>query len=227
MYQRILEQGRRNVFDCAAGKGNDKEKGRLAVLTALMRLRQVCCHLNLLPTEQPVEWKEPSAKMDYFLQLMEQAVDGGHRILVFSQFVSMLKLVEAELKKKQITYCYLDGSTVDRKGVIKRFQADDKIPLFLISLKAGGTGINLTGADMVIHFDPWWNPAVEDQATARAHRIGQTRMVNSYKLIARGTVEEKIVNLQKKKIDLVANTLVSEEAFIQNLSWEELQGLLE
>jgi superfamily II DNA or RNA helicase len=227
MYQRILEQGRRNVFEHSGSKGGDKDKSRLAVLTALMRLRQVCCHLNLLPTDQPVEWKEPSAKMDYFLQLVEQAIDGGHRILVFSQFVSMLKLVEAELKKKALTYCYLDGSTVDRKGVIKRFQADVSIPLFLISLKAGGTGINLTGADMVIHFDPWWNPAVEDQATARAHRIGQTRMVNSYKLIARGTVEEKIVNLQKKKIDLVANTLVSEEAFIQNLSWEELQSLLE
>lgn len=227
MYQKILEQGRRNVFENASAKGQDKDKSRLAVLTALMRLRQVCCHLNLLPTDQPVEWKEPSAKMDYFLQLVEQAIDGGHRILVFSQFVSMLKLVEAELKKKSLTYCYLDGSTVDRKGVIKRFQGDAGIPLFLISLKAGGTGINLTGADMVIHFDPWWNPAVEDQATARAHRIGQTRMVNSYKLIARGTVEEKIVNLQKKKIDLVANTLVSEEAFIQNLSWEELQSLLE
>ncbi|NJK90683.1 MAG: DEAD/DEAH box helicase [Blastochloris sp.] len=227
VYQRILEQGRRNVFEHSTAKGQDKDRSRLAVLTALMRLRQVCCHLNLLPTDQPAEFKEPSAKMDYFLELVEQAISGGHRILVFSQFVSMLKLVEAELKKKKIDYCYLDGSTVDRKGVIRRFQSDESIPLFLISLKAGGTGINLTGADTVIHFDPWWNPAVEDQATARAHRIGQTRMVNSYKLIARGTVEEKIVNLQRKKIDLVANTLVSEEAFIRNLSWEELQGLLE
>ena len=110
---------------------------------------------------------------------------------------------------------------------MQRFQTDDSIPVFLISLKAGGTGMNLTAADTVIHFDPWWNPATEDQATARAHRIGQNKIVNSYKLIARGTVEEKIINLQQKKKDLAANTLVSEEAFVQSLSWEDLQGLLD
>ncbi len=227
VYQKILEQSRRNVFDHSGSNGQSKEKSRMAILTALMRLRQVCCHLSLLPAEPEQQWKEPSSKLDYFFELLDQAVDGGHRMLVFSQFVSMLKLLEDQLKQRGITYCYLDGGTLDRKGQILQFQGDATIPLFLISLKAGGTGINLTGADMVVHFDPWWNPAVEEQATARAHRIGQSKIVTSYKLIARGTVEEKIVNLQRKKSELVANTLVSEEAFIRSLSWEELQGLLE
>jgi superfamily II DNA or RNA helicase len=225
VYQSILEQSRRSIFDLGGKKS--PEQSRMAVLTALMRLRQACCHLEMLPFDEPREWKEPSAKHDYFMELLRQAVDGGHRILVFSQFVSMLKLVERSLKEKETKYCYLDGSTIDRRSEVKRFQENDDIPVFLISLKAGGTGMNLTGADMVVHFDPWWNPAVEDQATARAHRIGQNRIVHSYKLIARGTVEEKIVNLQQKKKDLVANTLVSEEAFIRNLTWEELQGLLD
>jgi superfamily II DNA or RNA helicase len=225
VYQSILEASRRNIHDLSGKKNPDQS--RMAILTALMRLRQVCCHLEMLPFDEPREWKEPSAKIDYFVELLNQAIDGGHRILVFSQFVSMLKLVARTLQQKELKYCYLDGSTVDRRGEVKKFQENDDIPVFLISLKAGGTGMNLTGADMVVHFDPWWNPAVEDQATARAHRIGQNRIVHSYKLIARGTVEEKIVNLQQKKKDLVANTLVSEEAFIRNLTWEELQGLLE
>ncbi|MDR2462180.1 MAG: DEAD/DEAH box helicase [Verrucomicrobiales bacterium] len=224
VYQRILDQGRRNVIDSAA---NGRERSRMAVLTALMRLRQVCCHLGLLPVSETREWKEPSAKLEYFFELLNQAMDGGHRVLVFSQFVSMLKLLEEQLRMRNIRYCYLDGGTVDRKGEIEKFQGDAGIPLFLISLKAGGTGINLTGADTVVHFDPWWNPAVEEQATARAHRIGQDKIVSSYKLIARGTVEEKIVNLQKKKNSLIANTLMSEEVFIRSLTWEELQGLLE
>lgn len=236
VYQAILEQARRNVFNNSGRNGQDKR--RIAVLTALMRLRQVCCHLGMLPDGasslapkgddgKPGEWKAPSTKMDYFMDLLDQAVSGEHRVLVFSQFVSLLQLVKKELEARKVNFCYLDGTTVDRKSEIDRFQNDSSIPVFLISLKAGGTGMNLTGADTVVHFDPWWNPAVEDQATARAHRIGQTRIVNSYKLIARGTVEEKIVQLQEKKKDLVSNTLVSEESFVRSLTWEELQGLLE
>ena len=137
---------------------------------------------------------------------------------------SLLQLVAATLPVK---FCYLDGATKDRAGEVRRFQESADIPVFLISLKAGGTGLNLTGADTVIHLDPWWNPAVEDQATARAHRIGQTNIVTTYKLIAAGTVEEKIVKLQEKKKDLIASTLESEESFVQALTWEELQGLLE
>jgi SNF2 family DNA or RNA helicase len=151
-------------------------------------------------------------------------VDGGHRVLVFSQFVSMLSLLKEHLESEQIEYCYLDGSTTDRAGVVEKFQKSS-IPVFLISLKAGGVGLNLTGADTVIHFDPWWNPAIEDQATDRAHRIGQTKVVTSYKLITRGTVEEKILNLQQRKREVIAATLSSEEAFTETLTWEEIQGL--
>jgi SNF2 family DNA or RNA helicase len=217
-------------------------KQRMAVLTTLLRLRQACCHLDLLPVgpltsagdtgTAPREvtrpttsrWREPSAKLELCLELVEEAISGGHRVLVFSQFTTLLKLVAAALP---VPYCYLDGATVDRAGEVRRFQESPDIPVFLISLKAGGTGLNLTGADTVIHFDPWWNPAVEEQATARAHRIGQTNIVTSYKLIAQGSVEEKIVRLQEKKKELIANTLATDEAFMQSLTWDELQGLLE
>ncbi|MEM6884962.1 MAG: SNF2-related protein [Verrucomicrobiota bacterium] len=225
VYKEILGQARKMVFNASGKDGADQK--RLTVLTTLMRLRQACCHLNLLPTEGEKQWKEPSAKLDHFFELLEQARDGNHRVLVFSQFVRLLKVIGDELKQRDLSFCYMDGSTIDRKAEVKRFQNDESVPVFLISLKAGGTGLNLTGADTVVHFDPWWNPAVQEQATARAHRIGQTRVVNSYKLIARGTVEEKIIELQKKKMEMIANTLISEDAFVQNLSWEELQELLE
>jgi superfamily II DNA or RNA helicase len=225
VYQAILEQGRREVFE-HAGKGG-KAQQRMTVLTTLTRLRQACCHLELLPTRDGKTWSEPSTKLDLCLELIEEARSGGHRVLVFSQFVKLLRLLETALQEQEITYCYLDGATVDRQGEVRRFQESPDIPVFLISLKAGGTGLNLTGADTVIHFDPWWNPAVEEQATARAHRIGQTNIVTSYKLIAQGSVEEKIVRLQEKKKELIANTLATDEAFMQSLTWNELQGLLE
>ena len=225
VYQALLGESRREVFEHAS-KGGEAQR-RFAVLTALMRLRQACCHLDLLPSAGDKTWREPSAKLEMGLELIEEARDGGHRVLVFSQFVRLLKLIEAALREREIAFCYLDGSAVDRAGEVRRFQDSPDIPVFLISLKAGGTGLNLTGADTVIHFDPWWNPAVEDQATGRAHRIGQSNIVTSYKLIARGSVEEKIVRLQERKKELIASTLTSDEAFAQNLTWEELQGLLE
>jgi SNF2 family DNA or RNA helicase len=161
-----------------------------------------------------------------FSELLDEVMDGGHRALVFSQFVSMLTLLKERLDAEGVPFCYLDGSTTDRAAVVERFQKNADIPVFLISLKAGGTGLNLTGADTVIHFDPWWNPAVEDQATARAHRIGQTRVVTSYKLIARDTVEEKILTLQSRKRELIAATLGGEEEFTSALSWDEIRELL-
>jgi SNF2 family DNA or RNA helicase len=236
VYQALLDQGRREVFEHTG-----EAKQRMAVLTTLLRLRQACCHLDLLPVGPPTSagdtetaprevtrpttsrWREPSAKLELCLELVEEAVSSGHRVLLFSQFTTLLKLIAAALPAP---YCYLDGATVDRAGEVQRFQ-ESSIPVFLISLKAGGTGLNLTGADTVIHFDPWWNPAVEEQATARAHRIGQTNIVTSYKLIAQGSVEEKIVQLQEKKKELIAGTLATEEAFMQSLTWNELQGLLE
>src|SRR5216110_45198 len=135
----------------------------------------------------------------------------------------MFTLLREKLTAEQIDFCYLDGSTSNRSQVVERFQKNSDIPVFLISLKAGGVGLNLTGADTVIHFDPWWNPAVEDQATDRAHRIGQTRVVTSYKLITRDTVEEKILLLQQKKRDIIKATLGSEEELTEALSWEDIQ----
>jgi SNF2 family DNA or RNA helicase len=226
VYRQILEEGRKQVSELSGKASGGRD--RIAVLTVLMRLRQACCHLGLLPSAGAGAkvWNEPSGKMEYFLDRLEEAISGGHRILVFSQFVSMLKIVQEELRRRKTPHCYLDGGTIDRAGEVDRFQRNQDIPVFLISLKAGGTGLNLTGADTVIHFDPWWNPAVEDQATARAHRIGQNKIVSSYKLIARDTVEEKIVRLQERKKELFRGTLVSEEDFVRGLDWTELQELL-
>jgi SNF2 family DNA or RNA helicase len=139
----------------------------------------------------------------------------------------MLGLLKEQLKKDGVAFSYLDGSTSDRAKVVQDFQSRQDVPVFLISLKAGGVGLNLTAADTVIHFDPWWNPAVEAQATDRAHRIGQTRVVTSYKLITRGTVEEKILSLQNRKRELIQSTLAGEEQMANNLTWEEIQSLFE
>ena len=170
----------------------------MLALTALLRLRQACCDLRLLglPDVTP---EEASVKLDAVEELVADAVEGGHRVLVFSPFVEMLQVLVPMLAERGWKHAYLDGSTRNRGEVVRRFQESDDIPVFLISLKAGGVGLNLTAADTVIHVDPWWNPAVEAQATDRAHRIGQERVVTSYKLIARGTVEEKILSLQEKK----------------------------
>ena len=164
--------------------------------------------------------------MDLFFDLLDEAIDGGHRVLVFSQFVSMLTLLRNELEQRDLTYCYLDGSTKNRMESVRQFNTNRQIPVFLISLKAGGTGLNLTGADMVIHFDPWWNPAVENQATDRAYRIGQKRTVYSIKLIAKDSVEEKVLALQEKKKAVIDATLESDEQVMRHLNWEDVQHLL-
>ena len=193
---------------------------RMKVLTALLRLRQACCDLRLLNRET----NAPSAKIDALLELLGEAVDGGHRTLVFSQFTSMLDLIAPSLDEAGISWCRLDGSTKDRGAVVERFQSDPSISVFLISLKAGGVGLNLTGADTVIHFDPWWNPAVEAQATDRAHRIGQQNVVTSIKLIARDTVEERVLEMQAKKKILSMELLDPE--FITGLSTEIVGELI-
>ncbi|MEO5804622.1 MAG: SNF2-related protein [Verrucomicrobiota bacterium] len=230
VYQQILEATRREVGHAVDAQG--LQKSRMIVLTALLRLRQVCCDLRLLKlagneSETQRLTNEDSGKMETFSELLEEVLDGGHRVLVFSQFVSMLTLLKEKLSGERIEFCYLDGSTKNRGEVVARFQSNENIPVFLISLKAGGVGLNLTGADTVIHFDPWWNPAVEDQATDRVHRIGQTRVVTSYKLIARGTVEEKILTLQSRKRDVIKATLAGEEQLAESLTWEEIQELLQ
>ncbi len=227
VYQALLEAGRREVFE-HSGKQGSQAKRTMAMLTALTRLRQASCHLGLLPMSEEKKWEEPSAKLDTLFDLLDEATDGGHRLLVFSQFTRFLDLIETRLKTEGIAFCRLDGSTSPeaRQAEVDRFQEDASVPLFLISLKAGGSGINLTAADTVVHCDPWWNPAAEDQATARAHRIGQDKTVTSYKLIARGTVEEKIVQLQEKKRDLIEKTLLGEEALLSRLTQEEWEELL-
>jgi len=230
VYQQILEATRREVGNAVDAQG--LQKSRMIILTALLRLRQVCCDLRLLKFEEnnPDTRKltaVDSGKMEIFSELLEEVLDGGHRVLVFSQFVGMLTLLKEKLAGEGTEFCSLDGSTKDRGAVVARFQSDSRIPVFLISLKAGGVGLNLTGADTVIHFDPWWNPAVEDQATDRAHRIGQTRVVTSYKLIARGTVEEKILKLQTRKREVIKATLAGEEQLAETLTWEEIQELLQ
>ncbi|CAN5518901.1 hypothetical protein BH20VER1_BH20VER1_18130 [soil metagenome] len=193
---------------------------RMKMLVGLLRLRQVCCDLRL------VSAKPGSAKLELLDELLEEAIDGGHRVLLFSQFVSMLQLIRARLEEKQVRFSYLDGQTKERQAVVDQFQSDDGIPVFLMSLKAGGVGLNLSAADTVIHFDPWWNYAVEAQATDRAHRIGQTRVVTAYKLIARDTVEEKIVQLQARKRSASEVTIGSEEPLMSGLTSEDLQELL-
>lgn len=222
VYQQLLESTRKEVLE-SAGKENTG-RSRMIALNALLRLRQVCCDLRLLQLER-INPATASGKLDLFSELLEEVIDGGHRVLVFSQFVSMLALLKERLAEDAIPFTYLDGSTADRRAVVEKFQNDASIPVFLISLKAGGVGLNLTGADTVMHFDPWWNPAVEDQATDRAHRIGQTRVVTSYKLIARDTVEEKILTLQNRKREIIKATL-SEDDFASALSWDEIQELL-
>ena len=223
VYQELLRKSRIQIDEAASE--NSQGKARMLVLTALLRLRQACCDLRLLKLDG-IDPSQSSAKLDLLDELLQEAIDGGHRVLIFSQFVSMLALIRDRLESAGITFCYLDGATKDRAEVVDRFQNDPGIAVFLISLKAGGVGLNLTAADTVIHFDPWWNPAVEAQATDRAHRIGQQNVVTSYKLITRGTVEEKILNLQAKKREIIDATVESEEPLMTALTMDDIQGLL-
>ncbi len=224
VYDRLRTQMLEKMRGLVREKGFDKS--RMEVLALLMRLRQVCCDLRLLKEGAPKPWSAPSAKLDALTELLAEARAGGHRMLVFSQFTSMLKLIAERLEAEGLEYCYLDGSTKDRLGECARFNQSD-IPVFLISLKAGGTGLNLTGADMVVHFDPWWNPAAEDQATDRAHRIGQRKTVQAIKLIAENTVEEKVLEMQRKKQALIEATVNASDASIaRTLTWSEIESLL-
>jgi superfamily II DNA or RNA helicase len=225
VYAALLEDSRHKIADLVATQGFQRAK--FEILNTLLRLRQVCCHLDLLKLKD-LDSKEPSAKMDLFFELLDEAMDAGHRVLVFSQFVSMLTILRAELHRRNLRHCYLDGATQERLKIVQEFNRDASIPLFLISLKAGGTGLNLTGADMVIHYDPWWNPAVENQATDRAYRIGQKRTVYSVKLIAQDSIEERVLALQRKKQKLYNATLEDDDSAtdVHNLTWEDVQELL-
>lgn len=199
-------------------------KSQLQILAGITRLRQAACDPRLLGL--PREFSdEDSGKLVALRELISNAVEGGHKVLVFSQFVMMLKIIERALKDDGVTYEYLDGQTKDRMEHVERFQNDPSVPVFLISLKAGGTGLNLTAADTVIHFDPWWNPAVEQQATDRAHRIGQSKVVSVYRLVAAGTIEEKILQLKAKKRELVASVLSEDAGGAKKLTKADIEEL--
>ncbi len=223
VYNQMLLTSRRKINDLVEQKGFNH--ARMEILKVLLRLRQICCHLDLLKLDH-IASTHPSAKMDLFFELIDEAIDGGHRVLVFSQFTSMLAILRRELDERNRTYCYLDGATKNRLAMVKEFNTNHAIPVFLISLKAGGTGLNLTGADMVIHYDPWWNPAVEDQATDRAYRIGQKRTVYNVKMITRGTVDEKVLAMQERKKHIINATLSQDDQVMQKLTWEDVQDLL-
>ncbi len=199
-------------------------KSHIIVLDALLKLRQICCHPQLLKTEAAQRVLE-SAKLEYLTQeLLPTLLEEGRRILIFSQFTSMLELIEEHLGLEQIPFLKLTGQTKERAKLVKKFQSGE-IPIFLISLKAGGTGLNLTAADTVIHYDPWWNPAAESQATDRAHRIGQTKPVFVHKLVCRGTIEDRIIQLQERKSALV-EALLSEETTKLRIDADTLAHLL-
>jgi superfamily II DNA or RNA helicase len=223
LYKQILEQVRKSVLSEVETKGI--AKAHIQILAALTRLRQVACDPRLMKLEDQDFGDADSGKLGALREIVSEAVAGDHRVLVFSQFVQMLQLIRKALDADGVKYEYLDGSTDDRMDRVDRFNADSSIPVFLISLKAGGTGLNLTGADTVVHFDPWWNPAVEDQATDRAHRIGQDKVVTVYRLIAAGTVEEKILDLSEKKRSLVANVLSSEGSPLKGLTKADVESL--
>ncbi len=222
IYLAYLEKARQTVASEVSQKGIDKS--RIVILAILTRLRQICCHPNLFIEN----YHGSSAKLEMLFELLEDALAGGHRVLLFSQFTGMLQVILEALEKQKIGTFYLDGGTKaqERMRMVNAFN-DGENSVFLISLKAGGTGLNLTGADVVIHYDPWWNPAVEDQATDRAYRIGQKNPVQVLKLLTKGTIEEKIFQLQQKKKELIDSVIQPGENFLSKMSGEEIQGLFE
>ena len=199
-------------------------RSQIIILEALLKLRQVCCDLRLINSQASTARGAHSGKLTSLMEMLEELLAEGRRVLLFSQFTSMLRLIEAELQHRGIAYALLTGETRDRRAPVHDFQSG-QLQIFLISLKAGGVGLNLTAADTVIHYDPWWNPAAENQATDRAYRIGQEKPVFVYKLITRGTVEEKIQQLQQEKSALAAGVLDGRQAGDWRLAAEDIDAL--
>jgi SNF2 family DNA or RNA helicase len=221
LYDELRDHYRTNLLERIAREGMNKAK--IQVLEALLRLRQAACHPGLIDKARA---KEGSAKVDTLLEQVAEVLDEGHKVLVFSQFTSLLAIVREKLDATNTVYEYLDGRTKDRQERVERFQNDENCKLFLISLKAGGLGLNLTAAEYVFLLDPWWNPAVEAQAIDRAHRIGQTKNVFAYRLIAKDTVEEKVLQLQQSKKDLADAIINADNSLIRTLKKDDLELLL-
>jgi SNF2 family DNA or RNA helicase len=223
LYKSYADSAREELSQLVRKEGFDKVQ--IQVLATLTRLKQICCHPAIFAKEQPDSGD--SAKYEMLIELLQTLIEGKHKTVIFSQYTRMLNIMREDLQQQGIPFCYLDGSSKNRLGIVKQFNEDDKIPVFLVSLKAGGTGLNLVGADTVIHYDMWWNPAVENQATDRVHRIGQKNSVSSYKLVTLGTIEEKILEMQNRKKSLVKQVINSDEEAIAKLTWEEVLELLQ
>lgn len=223
IYLNYLAQAKQEVAETINSRGF--EKSHIQVLAALTRLRQICCHPSLFIKD----YKEGSSKLEQCVEIVKDATEAGHKILLFSGYTSMFELIEQELNRNNINYFKLTGSTKvdERIRLVDEFNVNPDIKVFLISLKAGGTGLNLTGADMVIHYDPWWNASAENQATDRAYRIGQKNNVQVYKMITKNSIEEKIYELQQKKSKLIDNMLDTKTSFISKLSKEDIMKLFE
>lgn len=221
IYLSYLAQAREELQEQINTQGF--EKSSIQILALLTRLRQICCHPSLFLSN----YKGESSKLKQCTSLVKDAIESGHKILLFSTYTAMFEIIEKELKKENISYFKLTGQTKvnERIGLVDEFNQNPDIKVFLISLKAGGTGLNLTGADVVIHYDPWWNLSAENQATDRAYRIGQKNNVQVYKLITKNSIEEKIYELQEKKAKLIDNVLDTKTSFISKLSKEDIMKL--
>jgi superfamily II DNA or RNA helicase len=222
LYQSAAKRAQEELCDLVEREGFDR--ARLHILTTLTRLKQICCHPSLILKDEKKEVH--SAKYEMLQDLMDMLIESGHKTVLFSQYTKMLGIIKDDLTQKGIPHLYLDGSTKNRLSIVKKFNEDKDIPLFLVSLRAGGSGLNLVGADSVIHYDMWWNPAVENQATDRVWRMGQKTKVSSYKLITKGTIEEKIIELQDRKKDLISDLVESDDDMLSKLTWEDVLGLL-
>jgi len=218
-YENWKEKYRTEIKDKIESEG--LIKSRFKILEGLLRLRQICNHPKILDQSYLGE----SSKFELMLGKIKEATSSNHKILVFSSFVSLLKLLKHSLNKEKIPYLYMDGKTNNRKELVEKFQDDSEVKVFLISIKTGGLGLNLTAADYVLIADPWWNPAVEMQAIDRTHRIGQDKKVIVYKMIVKDSIEEKILELQEKKMDMVKNVIAQDSSIFKQLNTEEIQKL--
>ncbi len=223
IYAKMAESAREIASKSVSEDGF--EKSRMVILTLILRLRQICCHPIIAGVD--LGHRSVSGKMELLKETIDELLAGGHKVLIFSQFVQMLKVIEDHLKRENISYAYMDGSSKNRQEEVDRFNNDPSLRVFLLSLKVGGVGLNLTSADTVIIYEPWWNPAVENQAIDRVHRIGQRNSVLAYRLITKGTIEEKMLQLQNRKRFLTEALILSEEGIGKKLDWEDIKFLLD
>jgi SNF2 family DNA or RNA helicase len=222
LYRSYAESARNELVKLVERDGFDRVQ--IHVLATLTRLKQICCHPAIFAKEKAEAGD--SAKYEMLMELLQTLIEGKHKTVIFSQYTRMLQIMREDFESRGIKFAYLDGSSKNRLEIVKKFNEDETLPVFLVSLKAGGTGLNLVGADTVIHYDMWWNPAVENQATDRVHRMGQKKNVSAYKLITLGTIEEKIAEMQKRKKGLVKKVVSCDDEAIAKLTWEDVLELL-